>query len=47
MRVSKSAPKKRRLAWSDRRLDLDPDRLVFIDETWASINVAGRLADSA
>ena len=26
----------------DRQLNLDPDRLVFIDETWASTNMARR-----
>ncbi|SDY01162.1 Transposase [Albimonas donghaensis] len=31
---------KRRLAWFDGQLDLDPDRLVFIDETWAKTNMA-------
>ena len=31
---------KRRQAWFDSQLDLDPDRLVFIDETWASTNMA-------
>jgi hypothetical protein len=33
---------KRRQAWFDRQLDLDPDRLVFIDETWASTNMPRR-----
>jgi len=32
----------RRWAWFDGQLDLDPDRLVFIDETWASTNMARR-----
>jgi transposase len=27
---------KRRQAWFESQFDLDPDRLVFIDETWAS-----------
>jgi hypothetical protein len=37
---------KRRQAWFDRQLDLDPDRLVFIDApTWPAA-MAGRLADS-
>jgi hypothetical protein len=27
---------KRREAWFDSQPDLDPERLVFIDETWAS-----------
>ena len=31
---------KRRQAWFDNQLDLDPYRLVFIDETWASTNMA-------
>ena len=31
---------KRRAAWFEGRLDLDPERLVFIDETWASTNMA-------
>jgi transposase len=31
---------KRREAWFNGPLDLDPDRLVFIDETWASTNMA-------
>src|SRR3974377_4054 len=31
---------KRRQAWFDGQLDLDPERLVFIDETWASTNLA-------
>lgn len=31
---------KRRQDWFDGQLDLDPDRLVFIDETWASTNMA-------
>ncbi|WP_394099257.1 IS630 family transposase [Xanthobacter versatilis] len=33
---------KRRRAWFDGQLDLDPERLVFIDETWASTNMARR-----
>jgi transposase len=33
---------KRRKAWFDGQLDLDPARLVFIDETWASTNMARR-----
>lgn len=28
--------------WFDGQLDLDPERLVFIDETWASTNMARR-----
>jgi transposase len=31
---------KRRQDWFDGRFDLDPERLVFIDETWASTNMA-------
>jgi transposase len=31
---------KRREAWFDGQLDLDPEKLVFIDETWATTNVA-------
>lgn len=31
---------KKRAAWFDGQLDLDPDRLVFIDETWAKTNMA-------
>jgi hypothetical protein len=27
---------KRRIAWFETQLDLDPDKLVFIDETGAS-----------
>jgi transposase len=33
---------KRREAWFGGQLDLDPARLVFIDETWASTNMARR-----
>ena len=33
---------KRREEWFDGQLDLDPERLVFIDETWASTNMARR-----
>jgi transposase len=32
----------RREAWFESQLDLDPERLVFIDETWASTNMARR-----
>jgi transposase len=32
----------RRWEWFEGQLDLDPDRLVFIDETWASTNMARR-----
>jgi transposase len=31
---------KRRHAWFEGQLDLAPERLVFIDETWASTNMA-------
>ena len=31
---------KRREDWFEGQLDLDPDRLVFIDETWASTKMA-------
>ncbi len=34
--------RKRREAWFAGQLDLDPARLVFIDETWASTNMARR-----
>ena len=30
------------MRWFDRQLDLDPERLVVIDETWASTNMARR-----
>lgn len=33
---------RRRQDWFDGQLDLDPARLVFIDETWASTNMARR-----
>ena len=33
---------RRREEWFDGQLDLDPERLVFIDETWASTNMARR-----
>ncbi len=33
---------KRRQAWFEGQLDLDPERLVFIDETWTSTNMARR-----
>ncbi len=33
---------KRRQDWFDGRPDLDPERLVFIDKTWASTNMARR-----
>ena len=31
---------KRRREWFEGQIDLDPERLVFIDETWASTNMA-------
>ncbi len=31
---------KRRQSWFEAQVDLDPERLVFIDETWASTNMA-------
>jgi hypothetical protein len=33
---------KRRRAWFEGQIDLDPEHLVFIDETWASTNMARR-----
>jgi transposase len=33
---------KRREEWFDGQFDLDPERLVFIDETWAFTNMARR-----
>jgi transposase len=33
---------RRRQEWFDEQLDFDPARLVFIDETWASTNMARR-----
>jgi transposase len=33
---------KRRRAWFEGQLDLDPERLVLIDETWASTSMARR-----
>src|SRR4051795_7636228 len=33
---------KRRQEWFDEQLELDPARLIFIDETWASTNMARR-----
>ena len=33
---------KRRERWFEEQLDLEPERLVFIDETWASTNMARR-----
>jgi transposase len=34
--------RRRREAWFEGQLDLDPERLIFIDETWASTNMARR-----
>jgi transposase len=31
---------RRREAWFEEQLDLDPERLVFIDETWTATNMA-------
>ena len=31
-----------RWAWFEGQIDLDPDRLVFVDESWASTNMARR-----
>lgn len=31
---------KKREAWFESQLDLDPEKLVFIDETWTSTNMA-------
>lgn len=31
---------KRRQAWFDGQLDLDPERLIFVDETWTSTKMA-------
>ena len=36
------AIRKRREAWFEGQLDLNPERLIFIDETWASTNMARR-----
>ena len=33
-------PLKRRWDWFESQPDLEPDRLVFIDETWASTKMA-------
>ncbi len=33
---------RRREAWFESQIDLDPERLVFIDETWASTAMARR-----
>jgi hypothetical protein len=39
-RAGVSRHPERREAWFEGQLDLDPERLVFIDETWASTNMA-------
>lgn len=31
-----------RRAWFEAQVDLDPARLIFVDETWASTNMARR-----
>jgi hypothetical protein len=31
---------KRRQAWFDSQLDLDPEKLIFVEETWATTNMA-------
>lgn len=33
---------KRRREWFENQVDLEPERLIFIDETWASTNMARR-----
>jgi transposase len=33
---------RQRWAWFEGQIDLDPDRLVFVDESWASTNMARR-----
>ncbi|MGZ9409866.1 MAG: IS630 family transposase [Methylocystis sp.] len=38
---------KRREDWFDGQLDLDPEKLVFIDETWASTNMARKCGRAA
>jgi DDE superfamily endonuclease len=35
-----------RWAWFEEQIDLDPDRLVFVDETWASTNMTRRYGRS-
>jgi hypothetical protein len=36
----------KREAWFEGQLDLDPDKLVFIDETGATTKMARRIASS-
>src|ERR1700752_4006071 len=36
-----------REVWRDRQPNLDPDRLVFIDETWATTNLTRRYGRAA
>lgn len=38
--------KQKREAWKAAQPDLDPDKLVFVDETWASTNMARRYGRS-
>ena len=33
---------RKRWAWFEEQIDLEPDRLVFVDESWASTNMARR-----
>lgn len=33
---------RQRWAWFEEQIDFDPDRLVFVDETWASTNMTRR-----
>ena len=33
---------RQRWAWFEGQIDLDPDRLVFVDESWASTNMSRR-----
>jgi transposase len=38
---------KRREAWCESQLDLDPEKLVFIDETWTTTNMARKCGRAA
>lgn len=38
---SEGLPLKRRGAWFESQLDLDPERLVFVDETWIQLTWPG------